>query len=176
MANDPYIKLAKKTISQFVRTGKISPFPDDLPEEMLSGKAGVFVSLHNKDGSLRGCIGTFLPTQKNIAKEIIENAIAAAAQDPRFMPVTETELPNLVYSVDILSEPRPANRQQIDPEKYGLIVSSVDGRKGLLLPDIPGVESAEQQIEICHQKAGIGPFEPVQFEIFIVERHENKEV
>ena len=169
---DYYVKLAKNTVEAYIKTNKIPPLPKKLPQEMIKKKTGAFVSIHKKDGSLRGCIGTFLPTRPNIALEIITNTISSATQDPRFPPITEKELSDLVYSVDILSKPKTiSNRKAIDPKKYGLIVSTPDGRRGLLLPNIPGVDTPEQQIKICCQKAGIEPKEKVKLETFIVERH-----
>jgi len=168
-----YLELAKQTIETFIKTSKVIPLPKDLPKEMLIKKAGVFVSLHLKDGSLRGCIGTFFPTQTNIAQEIIQNAISSATQDPRFPPVMEKELPKLTYSVDILSASKNVSKDALsDTKKYGLIVSAQDGRRGLLLPDLPGVDTAEEQIRICRVKAGINPWEPVSYQIFTVERHQ----
>jgi AmmeMemoRadiSam system protein A len=183
---DPYVELAKLAIETHVKSGK-TVTPEDLPAGLPNGqsgtrrlpaeavnkRAGVFVSLHQKNGALRGCIGTFSPVRTNIAQEIIANAMAAATQDPRFPAISENELPFLHYSVDILSEPKKidSNTETLDPKKYGLIVSTPDGRRGLLLPDIPGVETAAQQVEICRQKAGIPRHEPVQMEIFTVERH-----
>jgi len=168
---DKYLDLARKTIETYIKTGKIYPLPKKLPQEMLKKKAGTFVSIHKKDGSLRGCIGTFLPTKPNLALEIVTNAISSATQDPRFPPLSKEELPDLVYSVDILSQPKPANKKKLNPKHYGLIVSSSDGRRGLLLPDIPGVNTSEQQIAICKMKAGIEPKEKVKLETFTVERH-----
>jgi len=168
---DPYLKLVKDTIEAYLKTNQIPPLPKDLSQEMLKKKAGVFVSIHKKSGELRGCIGTFLPTKSNLALEIITNAISSATQDPRFSPINEKELDSLTYSVDILSSPKPAPRKQVNPKKYGLIVIAEDGRKGLLLPDLPGVDTSEQQIAICRQKAGIGPKEKVKFQTFTVERH-----
>jgi len=178
---DKYLELAKETIETFIKTGRIISPAKDLPKEMLTRKAGVFVSLHIKESGLlrereaplRGCIGTFFPTQQNIAQEIIHNAISAATQDPRFPPVTEKELPKIIYSVDVLSASKTVSKDILsDPKKYGLIVSAQDGRRGLLLPDLPEVETIEQQIEICRMKAGINPWEPVSYQIFTVERHQ----
>lgn len=175
--SDKFVLLAKQAIRYYLKTGKVMEIPSSLPKKLLTNQAGVFVSLHHKSNrNLRGCIGTFIPTKKNIAQEIIANAIAAATQDPRFPPVTEKELPDLEISVDILSKPKLApNTQHLSPKKYGLIVSTADGRRGLLLPDIPGVETAEQQIQICRQKGGIGPDEKVKLEVFTVERHHEHE-
>ncbi len=170
---DFYLDLARQTIETYIKEGKVISLPKNLPKELVNKKAGVFVSLHLKDGSLRGCIGTFVPTKKNLALEIIANAISSATQDPRFSPVTAKELPNLVYSVDILSASKTISKDKLsDPKKYGLIVSSQDGRRGLLLPDLPGVNNIEQQIAICRQKAGINPWEPVNYHVFTVERHQ----
>ncbi len=172
--SDSYLFLARKTVEEYVKTGQVISLPKDLPQEMLTQKAGVFVSIHKKDGSLRGCIGTFAPTQKNLAREISQNAIESATSDPRFPAIKTQELPDLVYSVDILSQPEPAEKKDLDPQKYGLIVTAADGRRGLLLPDLEGVETVEQQIAICRQKAFIAETEPVSFLRFRVERHAEK--
>lgn len=170
---DAYVQLAKQVIETYVKTGeKIKP-PADLPKEWLEKKAGVFVSLHKKsDHSLRGCIGTFLPTQENIACEIIENAISSSTRDPRFMPLIEKELADLEINVDVLSEPAPVKDvKELDPKKYGVIVKTTDGRAGLLLPDI-GVETVNEQIAICCQKGGIDPaHDKLTLYKFTVERH-----
>lgn len=170
---DAYIQLAKQTIEQYVKSAeKIKP-PADLPKELLEKKAGVFVSLHKKsDHSLRGCIGTFLPTQENIACEIIENAISSSTRDPRFMPLIEKELADLEINVDVLSEPAPVKDvKELDPKKYGVIVKTTDGRAGLLLPDI-GVKTVNEQIAICCQKGDINPsYDKLMIYKFTVERH-----
>src|SRR5690606_37197305 len=142
----------------------------DLPKSMLTQRAGVFVTI-KKRGQLRGCIGTFLPTKKNIAEEIQRNAISAGCEDPRFTPVREDELDELVYSVDILSKPEPVNSlDQLDPKRYGIIVSK-GFRRGLLLPNLEGVNTVEEQLNIALQKAGISPREKYNIERFDVERH-----
>ncbi len=165
----PIITLAKKTVETYVRTGqRISP-PKTLTPEM-KGQAGVFVSLHKK-GDLRGCIGTFEPQQDSVAQEVIANAISSATRDPRFDPVEEGELKDLDYSVDVLTEPElVADASQLDPKKYGVIVQS-GWRRGLLLPDLEGVDTAVYQIEICRQKGGIAPDEPVKLYRFEVKRY-----
>jgi len=172
---DPYINLAKKSIEEYVRSGKvISPNEIDLPPEMQQKKAGIFVSLHLKEnGKLRGCIGTFLPTKKNIAQEIIDNAISAATRDPRFLPVSKNELDKLEISVDVLNPPEFVEKKELlDPKKYGIIVRAEDGRTGLLLPDIEGVETIDDQIAIASCKAGIDPSqEKIQIYRFTVTRH-----
>jgi len=173
MAGDPYTTLAKTAVETWIKTRKIIEVPRDLPKEMVRKQAGVFVSLHLKDGSLRGCIGTFLPTKENIAQEIIANAISAATADPRFPPVSKKELKELIYSVDILSQPKNVSKiRDLDVKRYGLIVSTPDGRRGLLLPAIPGVETAEEQFRICCLKGGIDPSEKVVLQTFTVKRHQ----
>ncbi|GAI51622.1 unnamed protein product, partial [marine sediment metagenome] len=122
-------------------------------------------------GELRGCIGTFEPQKDNVAKEIITNAISSATRDPRFLPVTPDELKDLEYSIDVLSKPEPVESQdQLDHKKYGVIVEA-GWRKGLLLPDLEGVDTVEEQVDICRQKAGIDPNEPVKLYRFEVKRY-----
>jgi AmmeMemoRadiSam system protein A len=165
-----YVRLARETIENYVKQGKIITPPLDLPEEMINQKAGVFVSL-KKNGNLRGCIGTFIPTQENIAQEIIKNAISAAVDDPRFSPVTISELGDLTISVDVLSPPEEiSDISGLDPKKYGAIVSS-GYKKGLLLPDLEGVDTAEEQVDIAKRKAGIYPDEKVKLYRFEVKRY-----
>ncbi len=164
----PLVQLAKKTVESYVRRGKVSP-PEELTPEMKE-KAGVFVSIHKK-GDLRGCIGTFEPATNNVANEIINNAISAATRDPRFFPVTADELPQIEYSVDVLTEPEPVSGEKdLDPKKYGAIVEA-GWRRGLLLPDLEGVDSVKHQLEICRMKAGIEPNEPVKLYRFEVKRY-----
>jgi AmmeMemoRadiSam system protein A len=163
----PVVELAKETVESYIREGK-TPKPRELTPEMRE-RAGVFVSLH-KHGELRGCIGTFEPSKDNVAEEIIANAISSSTRDPRFPPVTASELADLEYSVDILTEPEPVkDRSQLDPKEYGVIVES-GWRKGLLLPDLEGVDSVEEQIAICRLKAGISAGEPVNLYRFQVRR------
>lgn len=164
----PLVKLAKEAVENYVRHRKVVR-PTELTAEMR-GRAGVFVSL-KKRGELRGCIGTFLPTRENIAEEIVANAISSAVHDPRFYPVTPDELDELEYSVDVLSEPEPvSDMSQLDPKKYGLIVEC-GYRRGLLLPDLEGVDTVEEQMRICRAKAGIDPEEPVKLYRFTVKRY-----
>ena len=164
----PIVKLAKEAVETYIREGKALR-PGDLTPEM-EGRAGVFVCI-KKSGELRGCIGTFAPTRKNIAEEVVHNAISSATQDPRFLPVAEEELPHLEYSVDILTSPEPvAGPEELDPKAYGCIVEC-GRRRGLLLPDLEGVDTVEEQIAICCRKAGIGPSQPVKLYRFKVKRY-----
>ena len=168
-AEDDYVRLARHAIETIVHTGKNAGLPQGLPSEM-SERAGVFVSL-KKDGELRGCIGTFEPTTKNIAEEILQNAASAALRDPRFPPVKKEELDALVYSVDVLTEPElVAGADALDVKKYGVIVE-YRARKGLLLPDLAGVDTVEDQLRIARQKGGIPADAPIRIWRFTVERH-----
>jgi AmmeMemoRadiSam system protein A len=162
------VQLAKQTIGTYIKEDKVIKPPVGLPPEAKE-KAGVFVSIH-KGADLRGCIGTFLPMQQNIAEEIIANAIAAGTQDPRFPPILTKELPELEISVDVLSKPEPAKIDELDAKKYGIIVSC-GGKRGLLLPDLEGVDTPEQQIAICRRKAWIDENAPVTLEKFLVKRY-----
>ena len=165
----PFPALARAAVEEFVRTGNVLPPPTPLPEGMQV-RAAVFVSLHLKDGSLRGCIGTVQPTEENVAKEIIRNAASAATRDPRFLPVDASELPDLDYSVDVLTPPEPiAGLAQLDPRRFGVIVEK-GWRRGLLLPDIEGVDSVELQVAIALDKAGIHPREDYRLSRFEVQR------
>lgn len=164
----PLVALAKEAVEKYVQ-GKEIAQPKKLTPEMKE-RAGVFVSI-KKRGVLRGCIGTFEPTKPNVAEEIIFNAISSATRDPRFPPVTPNELPELTYSVDILTKPEPvASKSELDPKKYGVLVE-YQGKRGLLLPDLEGVDTVDQQIEIACAKAGISPDDPVKLYRFQVRRY-----
>jgi len=153
-----------------VETGKALTLPNALPDELLGNRAGVFVSLH-KNGRLRGCIGTIAPTAANIALEIMQNAVSAGLHDTRFAPVTAFELPFLTYKVDVLSPPvRIDSPAELDVKRYGVIVTSGQ-RRGLLLPNLDGVDTVEEQIAIARQKAGIPDRASVKLERFEVVRH-----
>ena len=170
-SEDAYVRLARQTIETYVGERKQIVIPKDLPEEMYESRAGVFVSL-KEEGRLRGCIGTIAPVQKNIAEEIIANAISASTKDPRFHPVQPDELDKLVYSVDVLGTPEAiTSPDELDVKRYGVIVTK--GRKrGLLLPNLDGVDTVEDQITIAKQKAGISTYDAaVQLERFEVVRH-----
>lgn len=170
---DAFVKLARASVESWVRSHRRLSLPDDLPDEMLHTRAGAFVSIH-EFGDLRGCIGTIAPTKVNIAEEIISNAISACSRDPRFHEICTDELPYLSISVDILS---PAERisspDQLDVHHYGVICSVPDGRRGLLLPDLEGVDTVREQIRIACRKGGIDPDDPsLILERFEVIRHE----
>lgn len=167
----PLVSLAKLAVENYIKEKKIISPPEDFPEEFLKQRAGTFVTIE-KEGQLRGCIGTYLATKENIAKEVIKNAISAATEDYRFLPVQVKELSSLNYTVYILGEPElVGDIKELDPKKYGIIVKTIpinekgdvvfDGhfapKSGLLLPDLKGVDTIEKQISIACQKAGIDP-------------------
>jgi len=166
-----YITLAKSAVETNIREGKIISPPPDLPKDFLVRKSGVFVTIENNN-QLRGCIGTYLATTKNIAEEIIRNAIAASTQDSRFDPITKEELAHLSYTVYILNPPEQIkNVQDLNPKKYGVLVK-FGFKSGLLLPDLEGVDTIEQQLAIACSKAGIYPeTDKMAIYRFTVEKH-----
>ena len=168
--SDGYVKLARASVESWVRKRERIPVPPGLPPEMLSRRAGVFVSIH-EHGRLRGCIGTIMAAQDSIAEEIINNAVSACSEDPRFDPISADELNSLEISVDVLGELEPiASPAELDVKRYGVVVSR--GRKrGLLLPNLDGVDTVEEQIRIARQKGGIREDEPFRLERFEVVRH-----
>lgn len=162
--------LAREAVETFIRNGEIL-VPRQNADGLLAARAPCFVSLKTEQGELRGCIGTIEPAKATLAQEIVANAISAATNDPRFDPVTEAELVNLRYSVDVLFPSEPTVLADLDPNVYGVIVEDESGsRRGLLLPAIQGVDSAEQQVDIAARKAGISRGEPVKLFRFKVER------
>jgi len=166
-ATHPLAQLARAAVEHYVRSARPLPLTEIAPE--MEGRAGVFVSI-KKRGELRGCIGTIEPVRGNVGLEIVHNAIAAAARDPRFSPIGEDELPDLTYSVDMLTPPEPVNGpESLDCKRYGVIVQR-GARRGLLLPDLEGVDTVEQQVQIARMKAGILPDEPVELFRFEVQR------
>ena len=170
-AEDPWVRLARLSLETYVRTGKpLDRLPEGLPTDMTDRTAGAFVSLH-VHGQLRGCIGTTGPTAASVAWEIVQNAVSACFRDPRFPPVRTDELDSLEYSVDVLGQPEPIDSPaHLDVKRYGVIVSC-GGRRGLLLPDLEGVDTVAQQIDIARQKGGISSRERYTLERFEVVRH-----
>ncbi|MGB9714930.1 MAG: AmmeMemoRadiSam system protein A [Thermodesulfovibrionales bacterium] len=165
----PLVELAKKSVEIYIKEKKVIEPPESLPPE-LREKAGVFVCI-KKHGQLRGCIGTYIPCCDNVALETIRNAICAATKDPRFNIVSEKELKDLEYSVDILSPPQKVtDLGELDPKKYGIIIVS-GNKKGLLLPDLEGVNTIQDQIRIARMKASIEPDEDAEIYKFEVKRY-----
>lgn len=171
-AEDQYTMLARHTLEMYVKERKRPDIKSlSLPSEMLEQRAGVFVSIKTKEGDLRGCIGTIAPCTENIASEIVNNAISAGVHDPRFYPIGVKELSDLIYSVDVLKEPESiSSKNQLDVKRYGVIVRK-GRRTGLLLPNLEGVDTPEEQVAIALRKAGISPGEEYTLERFEVIRH-----
>lgn len=168
--SDPYVQLARRSIQYYLKERHTMELPEDLPCEMREKQAGVFVSL-KKEGRLRGCIGTIEPTCGRLGEEILYNAVGAAIGDPRFPPVQKEELEELVITVDVLSEPQPVSGpEDLDPRRYGVIVS-YGNLKGLLLPDLEGIHTPQEQIRIALKKAGIPSAVEYKLSRFEVTRH-----
>ena len=181
---DAFVRLARLSLESYVRDGirltdtpgavkkvlENEPEAEKIRPQLMERQAGAFVSLH-KDGQLRGCIGTILPVCGCLAEELLRNAISAGTEDPRFSPLRPEELPYLEYSVDVLGEPEDIDGPEaLDVKRYGVIVSK-GFRRGLLLPDLEGIDSVEEQIAIAKRKAGIRPEEEVSLQRFEVVRH-----
>lgn len=167
----PFVKFARKVIENYILKREIPEIDKTLPEEMLNERSGVFVSIKS-NGGLRGCIGTIAPTTTSIAKEIVANAIKASTEDPRFEPIEADELDDLLISVDILKPAEKINsKEELDVKRYGVIVSS-GYKRGLLLPNLEGINTIEEQLEIVLRKAGIKEEEEYDMERFEVIRHE----
>ena len=166
----PLVKLAKDTAELYIREGKVLSRPlGDLPPEM-NERAGVFVCLKIR-GMLRGCIGTFEPQEQDVASEVIRNAVSAATCDPRFSCVRSDELEHIEYTIDVLTAPEQVNSEaDLDPKRYGVIVQA-GRRRGLLLPDLEGVDTVKAQVGIAMQKAGIAPGAAVTLSRFEVKRY-----
>jgi MEMO1 family protein len=163
--------LARAIVETFVKEGKVIPPPEN-PSGLLSQRAGCFVSIKTLAGELRGCIGTIEPSKDTLAEEIILNAVSAATRDPRFAPVRLNELSGLKYSVDVLSQAEPVKLEDLNPEIYGVIVEDKTGvRRGLLLPNLKGIETVDQQVEIASRKAGISAGDAIVLWRFRAERY-----
>jgi AmmeMemoRadiSam system protein A len=167
---DPYVALAQASYTAYVRDGLQIAVPSDIPVEMLAHCAGVFVSLH-EEGRLRGCIGTIEPMRASIAEEIICNAISACSEDPRFPAVRHDELAAIICSVDVLTEPEDIEGfDALDPSRFGVIVTS-GWHRGVLLPDLEGIDTVEMQVSIAKRKAGIPQNDACTLQRFQVVRH-----
>ena len=168
--SDAYVRLARLAVERYVAGRERIAVPDWVPDEMRNTAAGAFVSIH-EHGELRGCIGTIAPVRSSVAEEIIANAASASTRDPRFPAITPGELPYLEISVDVLGEPEDIDSvEELDVKRYGVIVSA-GHKRGLLLPDLDGVDTPEQQVDIARQKGGIGKFEKYSLQRFEVIRH-----
>ncbi len=169
LANKDIVALARRSIEYYIHNREIMPISSDIDRTLLTHRAGVFVCL-KKNGKLRGCIGTFEPRCSSVAEEIVKSAVQASFCDPRFSPLREEELNEVRLSVDILTYPEKVSGfEELDPSRYGVIVEWEE-KKGLLLPDIEGVDTVEYQVDIARQKAGIPPHAPFILYRFSVER------
>ena len=171
MGAHPYIKLAIESVRYYLLKKKLLPCPSPLSSTMEC-QSGVFVSIKiKKNNNLRGCIGTIEPSQDNLAKEIIKNAVSAATRDPRFEPIKIEELNKLSFSVDILTPLEPIDTtEKLDPRRYGLSIKD-NGKQGILLPDLEGIDTPEKQIDICLKKATIPKSSRYQMYRFEVKRY-----
>jgi AmmeMemoRadiSam system protein A len=172
----PYVKLARLTVERYLSKAPIPGGGAEVdPDENLWGvRRACFVSIKTLGGDLRGCIGTIAPVQPSLDREIIENAISSSTRDPRFPPMRAEETPGVKFSVDILSEPEPVSGvSALDAKKWGVIVSK-GYRRGVLLPDLEGVDTVEEQMEIACRKAGIAGMDGVSVERFSVDRYEEE--
>lgn len=170
---DIYVDLARQAVEVYTTRKEIIEVPEGLPKIFYTSTTGVFVTIQ-KGKKLRGCIGTYLPTKPSLAEEIISNAISACSKDPRFTPVTQQELPLLSYEVSLLFAPEVLeNIDRHNPKRHGIIVMTDDGRTGLILPDLDGVNTVHEQVSIACQKAGIS-FGDETYSIyhFTVEKHQ----
>ena len=166
----PLAQLAKRAVEQYLREGTVLTMKDDELSPEFRQRAGVFICL-KVHGMLRGCIGTFQPTEPTIAHEIVRNAISAATCDPRFPCVGSTELEGIDYTVDVLTPPEPVEDLSVlDARRFGVIVEQ-GGKRGLLLPDIEGVDTVDYQIRIAREKAGIPAGTQVRIFRFEVKRY-----
>lgn len=165
---NPYTRLARKNLDTYFNSGRLLTREEIEDEKLLGDKKGVFVSL-KMNGELRGCIGTIIPTTDSVGEEIIRNSLSAALNDPRFAPLKKEELMEIDISVDLLYPPEEAVFEDLDPYNYGVIVTS-GNKKGLLLPNLEGVDNKEEQLEIAMNKGGISPSDKYTLERFKVER------
>ena len=167
--SDSRVTLAVRAVRHYLATGSILSCPEDLPDE-LKIQAGAFVSI-KKHKRLRGCIGSILPQSNRLAEEIIQNAISAATRDPRFPPIRPQELPELDFSVDVLTQPEKIkSKSALDCKRYGIIIKNRE-KQGVLLPNLEGIESVEEQIRICRKKAGLKPDDPIDIYRFESKRY-----
>ncbi len=173
MHMDLHVKLARQAVEAYIREReKISP-PSNFPQDLSEKKAGVFVTISDEDGKIRGCIGTYQPTKNSVAEEIIDNAISAATKDSRFKPLTESELNRITYCIYVLSAlEKVKNLSDLNPERYGILLKAFSGKSALLLPGLPGIENAKEQFLVACQKGGIDPDEKISIYRFKAQKYE----
>ncbi|MDK2945913.1 AmmeMemoRadiSam system protein A [Geotoga petraea] len=162
-----YVKLAFEVIKSQFEKESVSDFSIYKNDEDFKIKRGCFVTIHNNDDSLRGCIGTIEPYYENLYEEIYHNAISAAFKDPRFDELREKELKNIKISVDVLGDLKKVNKKdELNPQKFGIVLQK-GFHRGVLLPNLEGVDTVEKQIYITKMKAGINSddFDIFKFEV-----------
>lgn len=167
-------QLAREVVETFVNTGQAANPPETGLDAFRGQQAGVFVTLKTRDGQLRGCIGTIAPVTPNVLIETVQNAVSASSRDPRFKPVQPQELKDLKYEVSVLHPPEQIfTTEALDPRKYGVIVAS-RGRRGLLLPDLEGINTVDEQVRHAMYKGGIFPTETIELYRFQVDKYEEE--
>jgi AmmeMemoRadiSam system protein A len=163
--------LARAAVEAFILENRVVRPPRYSQTPLLYRPSACFVCIKTLGRELRGCIGTVEPEKGTLAEELIANAIKAATRDPRFKPLSGDELPHLRYSVDVLGDLQPAEFEDLDPSAFGVVVTNHSGsRRGLLLPAINGVSTAEQQVGVASRKAGLAPGEPFKLYRFRTHR------
>ena len=157
--------VARRAITEFLSG-------EGLVDLVPSGpRSAVFVTLRGPSGELRGCIGSVRPSRDDVVTETARSAVLAATRDPRFEPVSVSELARLSIEVSVLEPEEPiATVEQLDPSRYGVVVRDDDGHQGLLLPGIDGVNEASVQVAVARRKAGIAAGTPVQLSRFLVHK------
>ncbi len=169
----PYPRLARLTVERLL-AGKPLPASGtevDADSGLWEAERACFVSIKTLRGDLRGCIGTILPVHPTLDREIVSNAVSASTRDPRFQPMIAAELSGVAFSVDVLTLPEPVSDiGALDPAVWGVIVSK-GGLRGVLLPDLEGVETVERQLDIAARKAGIWDLNGAEIERFRVDRY-----
>jgi AmmeMemoRadiSam system protein A len=152
----PLVELARDSLRKYLTTLRVPMTTGSSPP------GGVFVSLHGASG-LRGCVGSITGEEDTIEAEVSRQAINAAVHDPRFPPLREAEIDDLDITVYLLGTPEEVlGLSSLDPARFGVIVESARGRRGLLLPDLPGIDTPEAQVDIARRKAGIRPEESIR--------------
>lgn len=180
-AESEIIKLVRAAVTLWINEGKKLDFDSyaednietaELLERLKNQRTGVFVSIV-KNNRPRGSMGTINPVADNIAEEIIRNSIEASMYDPQFVPVRPEEIDELNFEVNVLDPPeRVDDISELDPEKYGVIVEQ-GLKRGVVLPGIREIKTAEEQLELAKERAGINEitdsWDPMLISRFTVE-------
>jgi AmmeMemoRadiSam system protein A len=164
--------IARTSITQYFHK---QDEPPPCPYTLINFKAGIFVTLYTQPKTLRGCVGTIEPYCENVWRETWQNARSSAFSDSRFLPLTQKELINQIIEVSVLHPSEKLNPDAdldstLDPECYGIIVTANSGRRALLLPDIDGVNTWQEQVQICRRKGNMTQEEPISIARFKVDK------